>query len=135
MESAPTRLKVTEYVTHEKNLLHFIEKKEHVVALKIENRTTYKTNWPSRNLKSSERNVPNDPLVNPNDILLLPLHIKLRFMKNFMKSMNKEGKAFQYLRSKFPRFSDVKIKEGIFVGPQIHEIMKDPAFDKVLEGK
>ncbi|GFX32431.1 uncharacterized protein TNCV_2173511 [Trichonephila clavipes] len=51
--------------------------------------------WPSRNLKSGERNVPNDPLVNPNDILFPSLHIKLELMKNFLKSINKDGEAFQ----------------------------------------
>ncbi|GFX35645.1 hypothetical protein TNCV_4469861 [Trichonephila clavipes] len=30
---------------------------------------------------------------------------------------------------------DAKIKEGIFVSPRICKIMKDPAFDQILEGK
>ncbi|GFW74001.1 transposable element Tcb1 transposase [Trichonephila clavipes] len=47
--------------------------------------------WSSRNLKSSKRNVPNDSLVKPNDILPPPLHIKLQLVMNFMKSMNKDG--------------------------------------------
>ena len=89
--------------------------------------------WPSRNQKSGKRNVPNDPLVNSNDSLLPHLHIKLRLMKNFVKSMNKDGEALQYHRSKFPRLSDAKIKEGIFVSPQINKIMKDPAFVQILE--
>ena len=75
--------------------------------------------------KSGERNVPNDSLVNPNDNLLLPQHIKLGLMKNIVKFMNKNGEALQYLRSKFPRLSDAKIKGGIFVGPQIRKIRKD----------
>ena len=56
-------------------------------------------------------------------------------MKNFVKSMNNNGEAFQYLRSKFPRLSDAKIKVGIFVGPQICKIMKNSTIDQVLEGK
>ena len=49
--------------------------------------------------------------------------------------MNQEGQAFRYLRDKFPRFSDVKVKGGIFVGSQIRQIMKDPEFDRVPEEK
>ncbi|KAJ4430079.1 hypothetical protein ANN_22288 [Periplaneta americana] len=49
--------------------------------------------------------------------------------------MNQEGQAFKYVREKFPKLSDAKVKEGIFVGPQIRELVKDPAFDQVLEGK
>jgi hypothetical protein len=32
----------------------------------------------------------------------------------------------------FPRLSDAKIKEGIFVGPQIRELTKDKTFDYIL---
>ena len=49
--------------------------------------------------------------------------------------MDQEGEAFKYLRLKFPRLSDAKIKEGIFVGPQIREICKDANFDQILKGK
>lgn len=44
-------------------------------------------------------------------------------------------KAFRYLREKFALLSDAKVKEGVFVGPEIRELVKDPAFDRVLEGK
>lgn len=56
-------------------------------------------------------------------------------MKNLVKAMDKNGAAFQYLRQKFPRLSEAKIKEGIFVGPQIRNLFKDENFDLVLEGK
>lgn len=46
--------------------------------------------------------------------------------------MNKDGAGFQYLKTKFPRISDAKLKEGIFVGPQIRELMKDEVFDSKL---
>lgn len=48
--------------------------------------------------------------------------------------MNKNGTAFHYLRQKFPRLSEAKIKEGIFVGPQIN-LLKDEHFDTFLEDK
>ena len=69
------------------------------------------------------------------DVLLPPLHVKLGLMKNFVKGMNKEGQAFRYLRNKFSKISDAKVKEGFFVRPQIRQLMKDPAFDEVLKGE
>ena len=65
-------------------------------------------------------------------IYLPPLHIKLCLMKNFVKGMDRTGKGFTYLKNKFPRVSDAKIKEGIFVGPQTRELMKDQNFDEQL---
>jgi hypothetical protein len=38
-------------------------------------------------------------------------------MENFVKAMNKYGKDFEYLRDKFPKLSDAKLKEDIFIGP------------------
>jgi hypothetical protein len=37
-----------------------------------------------------------------------------------------------YLKHKFSRLSDAKIKEGIFVGPQIRELIKDKQFERQL---
>ena len=34
------------------------------------------------------------------------------------------------MRNKFPNVSDAKIKEGIFIGPQITELMQDKHFDE-----
>ena len=73
-------------------------------------------------------------LVDPTKVYLPPLHIKLGLMKNFVKALDRDGPGFQYLKSKFPRISEAKIKEGIFVGPQIHELMTDAQFDAVLTG-
>jgi len=42
--------------------------------------------------------------------------------------MDKTGRGFQYVRSNFPNVSDAKIKEGIFIGPQIRELMQDKEF-------
>jgi len=78
-----------------------------------------KQKWPLRkNSVPGQKNVAHQPLVEPSKIFL-PLHIKLGLMKNFVKAMNKEGAGFCYLRQMFPRISDAKVKEGIFVGPQI----------------
>ena len=49
-----------------------------------------------------------------------------------MKGMDKTGRGFQYVRNKFPNVSDAKIKEDIFIGPQIRELMQDKQFDEDL---
>jgi len=87
--------------------------------------------WPKRtSLTPGETNVVNPPLVLPEKIFLPPLHIKLGLMKNFVKGMDKTGRGFEYLRNKFPKVSDAKIMEGIFIGPQIRELMQDKQFDE-----
>ena len=45
------------------------------------------------------------------------------------------GAAFNYMRGKFPKLSEAKIKEGIFVGPQIRELLRDEQFDSVICGR
>jgi len=72
--------------------------------------------WTKRtSLTPGEKNVVNHPLVLPENIFLPPLHIKLNFMKNFVKGMDKDGRGFEYVRNKFPNMSDAKIKEGIYI--------------------
>ena len=68
----------------------------------------------------------------PENIFLPPLHIKLGLIKNFVKGMDKTGHGFKYVWNKFPNASDAKIKEGIFIGPQIRELMQDKQFDEDL---
>jgi len=53
-------------------------------------------------------------------------------MKNFVKDMDKTARGFEYVRNKFPNVSDIKIKEGIYIGPQIRELMQDKQFDEDL---
>ena len=73
--------------------------------------------------------------MNPQKIYLPPLHIKLGLMKIFVKAMDRDGDGFKYLQTKFPRISDAKIKEGIFVGPQIREVLNDEEFADNLNMK
>ena len=54
-------------------------------------------------------------------------------MKTFAKAMNQEESAITYLREKFPRLSEAKLKEGIFIGPQRRDLIKDKYFDKLLQ--
>ena len=55
--------------------------------------------WPLRQgLEPGLHNVKSPPLVEPNKILLPPLHIKLGLMKNFVKAMDRKGKGFTFLQ-------------------------------------
>ena len=70
-----------------------------------------------------------------NKVLLPPLHIKLGLMKNFVKALHKNGAAFQHLSTQFRGLSAAKLKGGIFVGPQIREVLKDTGFEELLNLK
>lgn len=61
----------------------------------------------------------NAKLFEPMYILLFSLHLKLGFIKNFIKSMDTKGKGFKYIVLKFSRISDSKIKKDVIAGPQI----------------
>jgi len=79
-------------------------------------------------------NVENQPLVEPSKILLPSMHLKLGLMKNFVKAMNQEEAVFTYLWEEFPRLSEATSKEGVFICPQIREVIKDKFFDSLLQG-
>ena len=74
-------------------------------------------------------------LFDMNKVLLPPFHIKLGLMKNFVKALHKNGAAFQHLSTVFPGLSAAKLKEGIFVRPQIREVLKDTNFEEFLKLK
>ena len=82
-----------------------------------------------------EHSLKENPLVDMNKVLLPPLHIKLSLMKNFVKALNKNGAAFQDLCTVFPGLSAAKVKEGIFAGPRIWEVLKDTDFEELLNLK
>ena len=53
-------------------------------------------------------------------------------MKNFVKVLKSNGTAINFLKTKFPRISDANIKEGIFIGPQITQLLRDQNFHNTL---
>ncbi|MFP3026994.1 MAG: hypothetical protein ACEY3L_12435 [Wolbachia sp.] len=64
------------------------------------------------------KNIAQCPLVEPSNIILLPLHIKLGLVvENFIKALDITREGFLYLKTLFPILSEAKLKEGIFVGP------------------
>ncbi|KAJ8671539.1 hypothetical protein QAD02_002798 [Eretmocerus hayati] len=89
--------------------------------------------WPPRQqMIPGQKNDQAIPLVDRDKIVLPPLHIKLGIVKNFIKAMNKTGAGVLFLREKFPRLSEAKLKEGVLVGPEIRKLMLDSGFDAVL---
>jgi hypothetical protein len=91
--------------------------------------------WPPRSdFVVGKHNVQHQPLVDPQKIYLPPLHIKLGLMKNFVKALSPEGEAFQYLKEKFGSvLTDEKLKAGVFIGPQIRDLVHDSNFCKTLK--
>lgn len=74
-----------------------------------------RTEWPPRTLfQIGKKNVLNIPLVRAENIILPPLHLKLGYMKQFVKALAAESEALQYLKTLFPKLSNAKVKEGIF---------------------
>jgi len=57
----------------------------------------------------------NASLINPGNVYLPPLHIKLELKKTFVKAMDQNSAGFKYLKNKLPRIGDAKIKEGVYV--------------------
>ena len=74
----------------------------------------------------------NQPLFDKDTIFLQPLHINLRLRESFVKGMNQRGKGFEYLKDNFPKLSDDKLKEGIFIEQQIREIINDDLSELLL---
>ena len=65
-------------------------------------------------------------------VYLPPLHIKLGLIKNFVKAMDQNSAGFLYFTNTFPRISEAKVREGVFAGPQIRELIQDVKFKDQL---
>ena len=87
-----------------------------------------------KSLEPGMKNVENQTLVEQSKSLLPCMHLKLGLVKNFVKAINQEEAVFTYLWETFPRLSEAKLKEGIFIGPQIRDLIRDAYFDKLLQG-
>lgn len=90
--------------------------------------------WPLRDVDiPGTSNISNLPLVERKNVILPPLHIKLGLIKQLVKALDKESAAFRYLIQKFPALSEAKIKEGIFVGPDIRQLLNDDQFEQTMD--
>ncbi|GBL83190.1 hypothetical protein AVEN_175161-1 [Araneus ventricosus] len=56
-------------------------------------------------------------------------------MKQFIKSLPKDGECFRYLCSKFPKLSEVKLREGVFTSPDIRKLLSGSLFSETMEDK
>ena len=65
-------------------------------------------------------------------ILFPPLHIKLGLIKQFTKALDKDGGCFAYLCHAFPGLTIEKLKAGIFDGPQLRKLIRDPEFENSM---
>ena len=84
-----------------------------------------KRDWPLReSFTPGYRNILYSALFDRSNVKLPPIHVKLFLMKQLVKALNKEGACFKYIQEKFPDVSAEKVKEGVFVGPQIRNSPK-----------
>ncbi|KAL7834398.1 hypothetical protein SRHO_G00286450 [Serrasalmus rhombeus] len=96
----------------------------------------HRRDWPQRTeFTVGKNNVKWEPLVDPRKVLMPPQHIKLGLIKQFVRALDKESRAFNYLQDLFPKLSEAKIKAGVFVGPQIKKIIECSEFPKKLNRK
>jgi hypothetical protein len=85
--------------------------------------------WTPRiSLEPGSKNILRKSLVDPKKILLPPLRIKLGMIKQSVKALPKTENCFKYLCKKFPYLSEAKLKDGVFVGPDIRKLMLDEDF-------
>jgi len=85
--------------------------------------------WPLHSeTTAGQKNMAHPILVDKPENYLPPLHIKHGLIKVFVKAVNKESESFGYLRREFPTIREAKMKERIFVGPQIKQLLEDRDF-------
>jgi hypothetical protein len=53
-------------------------------------------------------------------------------MKQFVKALDENGQYFKYLCTKFTDLSNAKLKEVIFIGPQIRSLCKGTDFQNSM---
>ena len=100
-----------------------------------ENHWTQK-DWQKRNsITVGDKNIINEPLVDRKKMILPPLHLKLGFLKQFVKALDFEGDCFLYTCNKFKGLSKEKLQAGVFDGPQIRKLIKDKEFTTSMDEK
>ena len=88
-----------------------------------------KKDWePRETLRARDKHVINEPLVPRDRIILPPIYIKLRLIKQLVKALDKHGECFRYICQSFPGLSLEKLKAGIFDGPEIRKLRQDGNF-------
>jgi len=94
-----------------------------------EQSTESKKHWPVHSeLIPGSFDVLAPPLVKRSKIVFPPLHINLGIVKQFVKTLEKDGDCFKYICMKFSSLTIEKLKAGNFDGPQIRQLMNDADF-------
>ena len=78
------------------------------------------------------KNIVSEPILSRNKIVFPPLHLKLGFMKQFVKALKTDSDCFQYIVTSLPGFLIEKKKQE---GPQIRYLIKDKEFIKTMNIK
>lgn len=73
------------------------------------------------------------PLVEVNKVLLPPLHIKIGLMINFIKGLDKKRPRIPTYLPQVPRNIHARIKEVVFIGPQIQQLFNDTVIEGAFE--
>ena len=79
-------------------------------------------------MRVGEANDINKTLVVREKIIIPTLHIKLGLMKQIVKILPVIGDCFNYICRAFLALTIEKLKAGIFDGPQVRTLIKDPCF-------
>ena len=53
-------------------------------------------------------------------------------MKQSVRALNKEGACFIYIQEKISNISAEKVREDVFLGPQIRKLTKDAQFQSTM---
>ena len=92
-----------------------------------------KKGWPARDCMGIVKaKVMNKPLHVIEKIIISSLHNKLCLIKQFVKSLTVTGDCFNYICITFPALIMENLKVGIFNGPQIRRLIKDPRFVQTM---
>ena len=67
--------------------------------------------------------------------MLPPLYIKLGLVKQFVEALDVDRKAFNKIQQMLPKLINAKVKEGIFVGPQIAAMLKSETLENKMSLK
>lgn len=54
-------------------------------------------------------------------------------MKQFIKALPLAGEGFKYLCTKFLVLVNTKVEKGVFVGPDVRQLVKNGKFENLLD--
>jgi hypothetical protein len=76
-----------------------------------------------------EKNVALRALVDKAEVHLPTMYVKFGLIEIFLKAMNEEGEGFVYLRHKFPRIIEAKLKKAFWSVFKENRSFKTPTLE------